>query len=76
MNAIYTRYKDMKRAVRDHAACDIERWFRGYLVRKRFGRIGNSFNPILRSINERDKGKRSTSPRGKLWYLPHLVLIV
>ena len=33
MQAIYTKYREIKKAIRDHAATDIQRYIRGYLTR-------------------------------------------
>ena len=33
LQQVYTRYRDMKKEIRDNAACDIQRLARGYLIR-------------------------------------------
>lgn len=33
MQTVYTKYRDIKKAIRDHAATDIQRYIRGYLCR-------------------------------------------
>lgn len=45
MQIFYTRYKEMKRVIRDDAAIDIQRCARGFVVRSRISRFsGMIFN--------------------------------
>jgi hypothetical protein len=39
MQQVYTRYRDMKKEIRDNAACDIQRVARGYLLRARLAKF-------------------------------------
>ena len=41
MQQYYTRYKEMKRAIRDDAAVDIQRCVRGFVVRSRISRFSS-----------------------------------
>lgn len=37
MQAVYIKYRDLKREIRDNAATDVQRVVRGYLARKALG---------------------------------------
>lgn len=39
METVYTRYRKLKKEIRDQSATDLQRAMRGYLSRKRHGRI-------------------------------------
>ena len=40
MESVYTRYRKLKKEIRDISATDLQRALRGYMSRKRYGRIG------------------------------------
>lgn len=54
MESVYTRYRKLKKEIRDLSATDLQRAIRGYLSRKRYGRVGpirwgNSSGPLDKS---------------------------
>lgn len=61
MQIFYTRYKEMKRVIRDDAAIDIQRCARGFVVRSRISRFsGLIFNS---SESPGAKSKRGSSSK-------------
>jgi hypothetical protein len=40
MESVYTRYRKLKKEIRDLSATDLQRAIRGYLARKHHGRVG------------------------------------
>ena len=40
MEGVYTRYRKLKKEIRDLSATDLQRTVRGYIARRRYGRIG------------------------------------
>lgn len=58
METVYTRYRKLKKEIRDLSATDVQRAMRGYLARKRHGRVG-TFRSAL------DKAAGGTASSGK-----------
>ena len=51
MQAVYTKYRDIKKAIRDHAATDIQRYIRGHLTRLRKKRNVNQKETTVNIFN-------------------------
>ena len=65
MQIFYTRYKEMKRVIRDDAAIDIQRCARGFVVRSRITRFsGMIFNSTESPGSKSRRGSGSGSGSG------------
>jgi len=63
MEGVYTRYRKLKKEIRDLSATDLQRTVRGFLARKRFGRIGALRRSLSASASGADKSKASTTKK-------------
>lgn len=66
MESVYTRYRKLKKEIRDLSATDLQRAIRGYLSRKHHGRVGpvrwgNSSGPLDKSATAPGKSGSSHS---------------
>jgi hypothetical protein len=56
MQVFYTRYKEMKRVIRDDAAVDIQRCARGFVVRSRISRFSRTIYNANENLTGKSKG--------------------
>lgn len=61
MHAVYIRYRNLKRTVRDEAATDIQRAFRGMVIRSKVRLSSKSSKSRLDSVKDRRDSKSSPS---------------
>jgi len=59
MQAVYTKYREIKKAIRDHAATDIQRYIRGHIARLRRKRDINQKESSVNNVHNIETLKRS-----------------
>lgn len=81
MQTVYTRYKELKKEIRDYAATDVQRVGRGFLLRKRVPRAARlryqrTAEGVLRSVRiepshvQQQQQVRATGPASNTWAKP------
>lgn len=62
MEGVYTRYRKLKKEIRDLSATDLQRTVRGYIARRRHGRIGS----LRRSQSAGNPASTASAEKAKL----------
>ena len=55
MLAVYTRYKDMKKLIRDGAATDIQRIIRGFMIRWKYTQLGEGLRRQMQPARQQSR---------------------